>query len=215
MLENNDSLNSKISKFDCQKVITKKLGTENFTILNFQQLPFAEKNGYLGEHSSLNVTIEHKRMEESFTFFVKSWPEVPSQRNFLSEINGFFKEQRFFTKYYPELKKHSIDILDDAVPACYFTNEEVIILEDMKAKGYETLKSRDPMKIECVKAALVAISKLHASGLILEETKSFKLDNDFKDELKESFYAGTDSTDRAMGSSKHGIEALIDLTHQD
>ncbi|RZC39561.1 EcKinase, DUF1679, and/or APH domain containing protein [Asbolus verrucosus] len=142
-------------------------------------------------------------------------PKVQSQRKFLNEINGFFKERQFFTRYCPQLNTHCVNILEDAVPVCHFINEETFIFDDLHAEGYETLSARAPLQMDCIKTALITLAKLHASGLILEEVKSFRLVDDFEEELKESFYLGTDSTEFAMRSCKSGIRALIDLTHRD
>ncbi|KAJ3632899.1 hypothetical protein MTP99_009881 [Tenebrio molitor] len=203
-----------ISHSDCRKVIGEKLKSKDFKVLDHEQIPFSERNGYLGEHCTLRIDIERDGLEESFTFFVKAPPRSQSQRNFLEEINGHFKEKSFFNKYCPKLKKHGVDILDGAVPTCYHIGDEIFIFDDLKALGYDTLPSRAPLTVDCVKAALSASAKLHASGLILEERLSFRLTDEFASEVSETFYSGTKSPERAMKSCKEGLRALIDVTHK-
>ena len=170
---------------DCYKAISSRLKTPNFEVLTYEQLPFSEINGYLGEHCTLKATIKRTPVPETLSFFIKSPPRVPSQLNFLHEINGIFKETNFFKKYLPLLKTHGITLLDDALPVCYHVTDGTFFFQDLSPLGFRTLPSRAPLSLNHVKAALATFAKLHASALILEEVKSFRLPETFGVELKE------------------------------
>ncbi|EFA03626.1 uncharacterized protein LOC103312981 [Tribolium castaneum] len=204
---------SQITQSECSKVISAKLKTRDFKILRYQQIEFDEIVGYLGDHCTLEITILRDNHEETYSFFMKSAPRVPSQRTFFEEIDGFSKEKNFFTKFHPMLKRHNIDIIDDVIPECYLVFDETFILDDLKRKGYVTLPSRSPLAIDCIKAALASLAKLHASGLILEETKSCRLTDEFS--LKESFYSGQGSAEQALQSAKGGMRAFCDWAKTD
>lgn len=204
----------KFSQSEINQIISEKLKKPDFKVLNYQQIAFEEIHGYLGDHSTLEVTIQHKNLTETHSFFVKTAPKTPSQRKFLEEINGYVKEKVFFKKYYPMLKHHGIDVLDGAIPECYLVTKDTFIFDNLKTLGYVTLPSRTPLPIDCIKAALVAFAKLHASGLILEETKSFRLTDEFGEELlKDSFYSGKGTSEAGLVASKDGMRALIDSTY--
>lgn len=206
----------KINESECFQAISAKLGTSMFEIVNFKQEPLEEMGGYLGEHSILKIAIKRESLkQETLSFFVKSLPQVQSQRDFLNEMNGSFKEYSFFTKYIDCLKKLSINILDDVIPTCYLATDESFIFEDLSAKNFQTLQSRKALDINTVKVGLSSLAKLHASAIIFEEKTSFRLARDFSEELKESFYLGTESTERAMRSCKRGNDALIDIIHDE
>ncbi|XP_063922801.1 uncharacterized protein LOC135137146 [Zophobas morio] len=200
------------SHSDCQKIVSKKLN-DDFVIVEVRNSTFDHKNGYLGDHSLLTVTIKRNQCNESHNFFVKTLPTVPSQRQFLLEINGFFKEHRFFTRYLNLLEKHSIKVLEGAIPRCFLVNDETFVFDDLVSKGYKTLPSRVSLDLESVKAALTTFAKLHASCIILEEKKQFWLVDEFEDEVAETFYSDKESVKKAYASSKHGLRALVDLTH--
>ncbi|XP_044268166.1 uncharacterized protein LOC123013602 [Tribolium madens] len=204
---------NQITESECSKIISAKLKSRDFKILRYQQIAFDEIVGYLGEHCTLEITILRNNHEETYSFFMKSAPQVPSQRNFFEEIGGFSKEKNFFTKYHPMLKRYNIDIIDDVVPECYLVFDETFIFDNLTCKGYETLPSRSPLPIDCIKAALASFARLHASGLILEEMKSCRLTDEFS--LKEGFFSGEGSAERGLQAGKEGMRAFCDWTKTD
>ena len=197
----------------CEQIISRKLITGDFLVIDFHQAPFGQVNGFLGDHSSLKITIERNSGHEKHTFFIKSIPTVKSQRDFILEINGFFKEKFFFTQFLDLLREHSITVLDDTIPTCYYTDGKIFAFEDLSQTGYTTLSCRTSMDLECVKIALKAIAKLHASAIILEEKKSFRLIDAFSEELAETFYSDKETVKKAATSYRHGFNAFIDLTY--
>lgn len=203
----------KISKSDCHQIIARKLQTENFTLVGFEEKKFQKVQGFLGDHFSLSITIKHKGNEETHSFFVKSLPSVQSQKKFVVEINGFYKEIGFFTTYQDLLKNRSINILQDSVPSCYFTKDTNLVFEDLSVKGYTICSSREPLSLNYVKLTLQNLAKLHASGLILEEKASFKLNEKLEKELAETFFSDGEMVRKSIDAYKTGAYAFIDLSH--
>ncbi|XP_064213175.1 uncharacterized protein LOC135266410 [Tribolium castaneum] len=205
----------KFTKSDCQKIISAKLGNENFALVDFKEKPFGKIRGFLGDHSTLTITTKSNGTGEEHKFFVKSLPRVASQRNFVLEVNGFFKEQGFFTKFCDLVKEHSISsLLDNTIPTCYLIKDDKFVFEDLSTKNYTTLPSRECLSLDCVKSALTSLAKLHATGLILEEKTSCKLNEKLAKELAEAFYSDVESVRTSMEAYKTGANAIIDLSHE-
>ncbi|XP_063922802.1 uncharacterized protein LOC135137147 [Zophobas morio] len=188
-----------------------KTKTDDFSVVDFHQTPFDKVNGFLGDHSSLKITIERNSDHEKHNFFVKSIPTGKSQRDYILDVNGSFKEEFFFTKLQDLLHEHSITILDDAIPTCYYTDGKIFVFEDLTEDGYTTTS----LDFECVKVALAALAKLHASAIILEEKKSFRLIDAFSEELAETLVCDKEMVKKGVVAHNRGFDALFDLTHQD
>lgn len=203
-----------VTEENCFRIISKKLNSDQFEIINFEEEAFATRNGFLGEHSSLKIHIQTENRHEKYTFFVKSLPKSEGQRNFAVEVGGSYKESSFFCKYLEKLKNLQIDLLSQKLPTCYLANEELIVLEDLNRLGYVTKSARSCLKNSEIKCALTTISKLHASGLIFEEKQKKSLVDEFGDIFQETFYSGKESSDMAFESCKSGIRAVIDMTHR-
>ncbi|XP_044268164.1 uncharacterized protein LOC123013601 [Tribolium madens] len=205
----------KFTKTDCAKIISAKLQTENFTLVNFKEETFDKIRGFLGDHTTLTITIKSNGNEENHRFFVKSLPQVYSQRNFVLEVNAFFKEKGFFTKYCEFLKQFSIyQLLDDIIPTCRLIKDDSFVFEDLSTKGYVTFPSRESLTLDCVKVAVASLAKLHASGLILEEKTLSTLNQKLEKELAEAFYSNSESVKASMEAFKTGAYAVIDLSHK-
>ncbi|KAJ3653625.1 hypothetical protein Zmor_012865 [Zophobas morio] len=198
-----------LSPFDCRKIVSKTLKTDDFTILSAQKTSLDEIGGYLGDHSSLKITIKHLGKNQTLNYFAKCLPSNPSQRNLALEINAFVKEDFFYGKFCDELTKHSVDLVDKIVPSCFYSRPNIVILEDLTTKGYTTLPPRFPFDTNFVKAGLSTLAKLHASGFLLQDKKSSKLCDDF-DEFN-TFFSDKPSVKKAIQLTRRGIEALIDV----
>ncbi|XP_063922706.1 uncharacterized protein LOC135137090 [Zophobas morio] len=210
---NTSSTDSLFSTPLCHQIISKKLDNEDFSVIDFRQTPFGQVKGFLGDHSSLKITIKRNSDLEQHNFFVKSIPTVKSQRDFVLDVNVFFKEKFFFTQFQDLLRQYSITVLDNAIPTCYHTDGNIFVFEDLAQSSYTSISCRTSLDIESVKVALKSIVKLHASAIILEEKKSFRLIDSFSEELAETFYSDKEMVKKAEASYHHGFNALLDLTH--
>ncbi|XP_072396754.1 uncharacterized protein [Diabrotica undecimpunctata] len=88
--------------------------------------------------------------------------EIYFYRNVVSSYQRFLKE-----------KNISEDFI--SIPKCYKTflsdTEEVIVLEDIKRKGYQLFNRRLPMNVSHIKMVLTSLAKLHSISFALKAQK--------------------------------------------
>ncbi|XP_071052443.1 uncharacterized protein [Onthophagus taurus] len=203
------------SKF-CEDLAQKIIG-EKCTVMNCTLEPLGDfKCGFMGEHSILKISI--KESDQVLRFFLKSEPRVAMMREFADATRLFFKEHSFYHKIIPEFKKCNIQEMEDVVPTSYkYEKPNILFLEDLSLKNYTIFDSRQSLVSGFVNSALSTFAKFHASSLIYEEIRSkaigkqYRLIDDYKNELKESFYGHTIYNVRSVDSTTKGIITQIDL----
>lgn len=89
----------------------------------------------------------------------------------------FLKEADFYTNLLPHmnsvLQAANVGVLD--MPLCYYSRmerkKELIILEDLRTRGFKMFDRRKGLDIAHAKLALKGLAKLHAASLLLQEKK--------------------------------------------
>ncbi|XP_037794503.1 uncharacterized protein LOC119589919 isoform X5 [Penaeus monodon] len=89
----------------------------------------------------------------------------------------FLKEADFYTNLLPHmnsvLQAANVGVLD--MPLCYYSRmerkKELIILEDLRTRGFKMFDRRKGLDIAHAKLALKGLAKLHAASLLLQERK--------------------------------------------
>lgn len=215
--------NNMLSEEDCFTILHNKLNSCDYTLKSFAVSGFSERAGFLGDHFNLKINICRKCKEEQLSFFMKTIPSTPSQREFSISSGAVFKEYRMFTKFVPLLKSHGINILEEVLPKTYLCRyDDLIVQEDLTEQGFVRLNPQLSLGFEEIKTVLKALAKFHAAFIILEEKISkergcnYRLNQEFQKEFQETFYTKKHKPNAdGMNASKTGARASVDAFYRE
>ncbi|XP_058804969.1 uncharacterized protein LOC131672054 [Phymastichus coffea] len=157
-----------VIKEDIQMIVDRALGS-SYTIISYALQQFPGKNlGFMAAHRNLIVTVYNETVgqEEEHSFFVKSMPYgVDSQVSLIEDAGAFRKETTYYNKMVPEL----VASVEDSVwgAECFLVKNDVMVFENLKSKNFN-IKEKF-LDIRFVKAALLALAKLHSASILTEE----------------------------------------------
>lgn len=130
-----------------------------------------DKVGFLGAHEKLIITVKQKEDDKpiELVFFVKSLPrESNEQLSFVQHHNFFAKEVQFFNYVLPQmLEATALGEVEQWTPNCYLADKDIIVLEDVRIKGYKMPKDRI-FDGKLLKSTARTMARLHASSLLVE-----------------------------------------------
>lgn len=166
--------------------------TENEVVV--QDFSMAEGSN-LGENftcvmKAVEVSAKVKGVKKTLNYMVKCVPAMEYRAQFLEAMNGFKKEcvvyNTLIAKYQDMRKKAGLFEL--AVPKCFMADlsKGIIIMENLKTKGYGMLnkKEGEEITLETAKAVLREMAGFHATGYHFIETYQGgfeKFKEDFED----------------------------------
>lgn len=214
--------NNYLSEEDCFAILNKKLGTTNYILQSFSIHGFSERSGYLGDHFNLKTDVLVQNRKKQLSFFVKTIPSTPSQKEFSITSGAFFKEHQMFTKLVPLLEKYGVGILGDVIPRTYLCRlNDVIVQEDLIEQGLVKLSSQKCLDFGEAETILKYLAKFHAAFVILEERvgqetgRTYRLSEDFGREFEETFFSEKQQHNGdIMHASKTGARASVDAFYK-
>ncbi|KOB77867.1 putative Juvenile hormone-inducible protein [Operophtera brumata] len=184
----------------CIDVVAKLKGLEDFVY----HVDFICGNGENLIANVFRILIKDVQSEDKqYSFIVKTLINTARQELFhelhIREVNAY---EMIVKKY--EIIQESLDIEQRIVfPKCEYTriekNQEVIILEDMKAKGYQTdtkLANYERLDYTQVSTAIKELAKFHALSFIYEKQDSQTFEN-IKSKFQDIIF-----TERFLNKSK-------------
>ncbi|XP_050309783.1 uncharacterized protein LOC126745813 [Anthonomus grandis grandis] len=162
--------NPRISQEDIYVTVKNKFGDSDFRLISYELIPLDQRNGHLGDYFQLKVQVERNNEVQLLEMFVK----------FLNAKIDFFKqllargpskkEEFFYLEYIPKLRELGLNELLSFAPECYFSRvDDVLVLEDMTAKGYIGLTPDCKLDLLTLKLTVSELAKLHASSFIFEQ----------------------------------------------
>ena len=157
-----------LSDSDINKIVERKLLSNNFRVLHWSLDNLGEINGFLGLYYTLSVTVKIDDKSKHFKFFAKTPPPTASpQYDFLVRSNTFNKEIAVYSEIVPKMGTGSGP---KWLPDYYFgKNNVIIVLEDAGQNGYVNLDKYLPFDDEHCILVAKTISVLHSRSLILDE----------------------------------------------
>ncbi|XP_016840741.1 uncharacterized protein LOC100123381 isoform X1 [Nasonia vitripennis] len=176
-----------ISPEDVKLIVGRAIGGPA-DILDYQLRGFSDlQTGFSGSHQRLEITIKRQpKPEDDFVteklgFFAKLAPTGPPLLlAALAVLEVRKKEMEFFEQIAPRLYSYAPGTGSFA-PRCYLAKEDVIVLEDLGAKGFAVVDDNGILLAEeRLKAAARAQARLHAASyvtesiLIKEQGKTFR-----------------------------------------
>lgn len=211
--------NNIISEEDCFAILNNRLGQTKYILQHYSVKSFSERAGFLGDHFTLKINVLFTDGEQQLSFFVKTVPTTPSQREFSMANGAVFKENRMFTNFLPLLSQYGINVSEAVTPITYFCRlNDVIVQEDLKEQGFVNLDRNVSLGFEEIKLLLKTLAKFHSAFIILEEKISnergypFKLNHEYPKEFKEVFYTTElPIIAEAIEAGKTGARASVDI----
>lgn len=140
---------------------------------------FQHMEGFLGEHYLLKVDYKIGGNAQSADFFVKTKPQTPFQRQMVDYLSVFEKEIFFYNDMTKTFKDMGCNI--DFAPKCYYIKDNsIIVLENLRNRGFKLFPRGNFYDMTHCKLALNAIAHFHANFIAYEEKKSLELGKAFK-----------------------------------
>lgn len=135
---------------------------------------------YGGFCSSLKiVTVSDSESDKKLDLIIKSAPANPDLRKSIPFDVIFQREIYVYNVVFPTLQQLQSEhnVRDDfhSIPRCFFTStynlNEIVVLENLRIKGFCHWNQRTPMNFDHVKLVLEEYSKFHALSFALKVHK--------------------------------------------
>ncbi|KAK7872625.1 hypothetical protein R5R35_001962 [Gryllus longicercus] len=179
------------------KVIQCCLENCDFEVINNKIKPLGYGAGFFGEHRLAEISVRLRDINKTqrvLHFFIKTQPQkLLEQREIVEQTRMFKKEVDALSKLFVLLRS----VLNDKGKGmqwtckCFYTNSQVIVLEDITMQGFQTIDGRINIEYHHCAAVIKAIANLHAASLIFEEThpnQPHRLGNEYPDILEECLF---------------------------
>ncbi|XP_050436496.1 uncharacterized protein LOC126843172 [Adelges cooleyi] len=147
---------------------------------------------------------------------------VQARENFKSEML-FDNEVRFYKKAHTALMEYqdSKNIRDPfvGVPKCYFAESDIIVLEDMRCKGFVMMDRLKGLDLDHCRAVLKVLGKFHGLSLSMKANEPEKFQACVSGVINEVYYK-KDNELWYGGYYKHAVESAkkileAELTEED
>lgn len=157
----------------------------------------------------LSVKLESSGEVSELSFILKTPPSVETCADFVSNIRAFYKEPMVYNSI---LKDFNNQIISKIGPQCFIAHPgKVIVLDNVFDLGFKKVDPRQEFQLHQCELVLEALAKLHASSLVLEETRKAKVQEIFPDIFFEPIYS--DETNHSgfdfMCTGINTLETLI------
>lgn len=163
-----------LSRENCYRIIKNKVGSSDYTLLNYKLIPLQEREGYFGDYFKLKIEIEHNDEVQFLHFFAKYLPTYDDMAKSVA-IGSFKKEEFYYFEYIQQLNDLGAGDITNFLPKCYFSRtDEALIFEDMTMMNYKTFPVSVPYTYEMLLVTIKQLAKVHACSLLYEELLSKK-----------------------------------------
>ncbi|XP_046389744.1 uncharacterized protein LOC124158617 [Ischnura elegans] len=175
-----------LAEGDCLKALRRALEREDFQLEKFRTESLSDSPiGYMGRHLSLIATVRIGEARRDVRFFVKTPPASGSHLMYLDEMQHFQKELDVYETLVPIMTASLPKGYQLPVPRCFLvkgsskagngeyrriTTEDLLILEDLKEKGYRMYDNMVPFDLEHCGSLMKSVALLHAPSILLQKT---------------------------------------------
>lgn len=133
--------------------------------------------GYIGIVKMFEITEKNEKHSKRLNLIIKQSPQadeirarLPVRKLFLTEIRFYSKIAKYLNDFQVE---HGTDCFQFA--NCHYSEEtprqEILIIENLQATGYDVIDRTVPMKYAHMKLAFEELAKLHAVSFALKHKK--------------------------------------------
>nr|CAH7761564.1 unnamed protein product [Callosobruchus chinensis] len=155
---------------ECVEIVASELFADYKIIVK----EISDKDGYLGD--IVFVTIHgstEDQVEKKIDAAVKVSKVLPFDNAEDCVETAFKQETFFYDEVFPAFEKVQMNIRDEfkPYPHCFkcFPDRNILILENLKAKGYEMVDKDIPMDFKHCKAVMEVFGKLHALSFAMKD----------------------------------------------
>lgn len=200
-----------LSEADLQCLVQGRLGSGQVVTRHSQPLLSSGLDIFANWYV-LGLTVNTSSGQVSkLSFIGKTPPQNEAQADFIKSIRAFHKETSLYNNIFKDLNN---EIIAKVSPECFLAQpEKCIILDNLFDLGYKKVDVKQEFNVHHCELVLDVLAKLHASSLILEETKSKLIPDLYPDCLFETIYS--DDTDHAgfsyMCTGINALEALFNI----
>ncbi|KAK9872366.1 hypothetical protein WA026_017824 [Henosepilachna vigintioctopunctata] len=159
------------------------LSDQGFTEIQVDFPEYDPSGGYGSEMVMVNVTGERNKSKEVLSLIVKRSIDDILDTNSLNFRVFYDNETNFYSKIVPYLRQFAMDKGSkpfDSIPYCYGTiqreNRHVIVMENLKKKGYKVHEIENPQDLHHTKLILKAYGEWHALCFALRDQQPKKFE---------------------------------------
>ncbi|EDW89974.2 uncharacterized protein LOC6529257 [Drosophila yakuba] len=172
---------------ECNKILANLLADKNKqgVLINFDIVPATEHTGFLGEyfHLYLRYLSEDRKDVQTSRLFVKSVIFQNASMEFYMEKMGLIEKEIKLYDLLNELKKFSNHVWS---AKCYFTREDLFVMQNVEDMGYVALPSGTHfLNEDQMGPILKSLATLHASSIAYEKQKGKTIGVEFRKWLNE------------------------------
>lgn len=176
---------SLLTREDCEKILHRSVDSPTQLLTYKIKKYHDDVAGFLGDHFLLTIKYTTNNTTTQKTYFMKALPQDNlNQLHYVQESGVFKKEVILYQNLLSELLK-----IGNFGPKCFFTKDNCIVLEDMRSRGFAMLPKEHYLDdLHCI-AMLKTLAKYHSATIIYERKRNIRLDQKFKEEIKEACFS--------------------------
>lgn len=157
----------------------------------------------------LSVKLKSSGEVSEVSFILKTPPSVETCADFVSNIRAFYKEPMVYNII---LKDFDNQFISKIGPQCFIAHPgKIIVFDNIFDLGFKKVDLKQDFNLHQCELVLEALAKLHASSLVLEETKKANIQEMFPNIFFEPIYS--DETNHSgfdfMCTGINTLETLI------
>ncbi|KAH8283013.1 hypothetical protein KR054_011569 [Drosophila jambulina] len=170
-----------LCRSECDKILENvKRGDPSVKLIDYRVVRDLDAIGYLGDYYALTLRYydEEEKTLKEIKLFVKALPQASAE---LAKEAIFQKEAWLYETLLAEMQKYcSTKWSAD----CYFTRSDLLVLEDIKLKGYKAAE-RPELSEDNIQQLIKSMAAFHAASLIYEQRTQNNIGETFADHLLE------------------------------
>ncbi|KAH8374225.1 hypothetical protein KR200_011229 [Drosophila serrata] len=170
-----------LSRNECEKILENvKSGAKGVKLIDYQVIKDLDAIGYLGDYYALTLRYcnEENKITKQIKLFLKALPQASAE---LAKEAIFQKEAWLYETLLAEMQKYSSTKWS---AECYFTRSDLLVLEDIKLKGYRP-SEKPELSQDKMQQLITSLAAFHAASLIYEHKTQKNIGETYADHLLE------------------------------
>ncbi|KAH8248643.1 hypothetical protein KR032_001714 [Drosophila birchii] len=170
-----------LSRSECEKILENvKRGAPSVKLIDYRVVRDRDAIGYLGDYYALTLRYcdEEEKTAKGIKLFIKTLPQASAE---LAKEAIFQKEAWLYETLLAKMQKYSSTKWS---ADCYFTRCDLLVLEDIKLKGYRPAETSE-LSEENMQQLIKSMAAFHAASLIYEHKTQKNIGEAYADNLLE------------------------------
>ncbi|SPP82132.1 uncharacterized protein LOC117583870 [Drosophila guanche] len=169
-----------LSRHECVKIL-ENLTNGKSKLLAYQVVRDDTAIGYLGDYYALTISCCNAEREDIIhkkQLFIKTLPQQSAE---VAKEAIFRKEAWFYETMLPKMQNYTKVKWS---PFCYYTRPDLLVLEDIKLKGYRAVDASQ-LNENHLQQLMRSVAAFHAASLIYEHQTEVNIGVAYGDQLLE------------------------------